>query len=192
MHRHIETVSAPVMDALVRYPWPGNVRELQNVIERGVILSKGSTLQVSMADLQVTPSQPGAAAVTSLPITLNDAEREHIVAALFATGWVVGGPKGAAARLGMKRSTLQKKRRRFKSSGFRGPPNATGAAGRANRVARHDQPDSAPARILVPKFFHTIPYVISLSACANRNSRCLKKIPVRLADSLNWRGFAHL
>jgi formate hydrogenlyase transcriptional activator len=108
MHRHIETVPSSVMEALVRYPWPGNVRELQNVIERAVILSKGSELQVSMSDLQVAPA-PSDGENTAAPVTLTDAERDHIVAALTATGWVVGGPKGAAARLGMKRSTLQKK-----------------------------------------------------------------------------------
>jgi formate hydrogenlyase transcriptional activator len=108
MHRHIDTIPSSVMDALVRYPWPGNVRELQNVIERAVILSKGPALQVSLSDLQVVPP-PTDAGETPSPITLTDAEREHIVAALTATHWVVGGPKGAAARLGMKRSTLQKK-----------------------------------------------------------------------------------
>ena len=108
MRRHIQTIPSSVMDALVRYPWPGNVRELQNVIERAVILSNGAALQVSMSDLQVVPAQTHAVAAPT-PITLTDAEREHIVAALAATGWVVGGPKGAAARLGMKRSTLQKK-----------------------------------------------------------------------------------
>ena len=91
----------------MRYPWPGNVRELQNVIERAVILSKGSALQVSLSDLRVPAGKNGEA--TSVPITLTDAEREHIVSALTATGWVVGGPKGAATRLGMKRSTLLKK-----------------------------------------------------------------------------------
>jgi formate hydrogenlyase transcriptional activator len=103
------------MDALVRYAWPGNVRELQNVIERAVILSNGPELMVCVGDLRTTTattamtvaaSSPPA---TSAPVTLNDAEREHILAALTATNWVVGGPKGAAARLGMKRSTLQKK-----------------------------------------------------------------------------------
>jgi formate hydrogenlyase transcriptional activator len=108
MHRHIDTVPSSVMGALVRYPWPGNVRELQNVIERAVILSKGPELQVSMSDLQAIPAQTDAGA-TPEPITLTDAEREHIIAALTATGWVVGGPKGAATRLGMNRSTLLKK-----------------------------------------------------------------------------------
>jgi formate hydrogenlyase transcriptional activator len=71
-------------------------------------LSKGSELRVPSSDLQVAPARLDGG-TTPEPITLTDAEREHIVAALDATGWVVGGPKGAAARLGMKRSTLQKK-----------------------------------------------------------------------------------
>jgi len=107
MGRRIETVPTAVMDALVRYPWPGNVRELQNVIERAVILSPGPTLEVSLVDLKAVP--PPASTVASpgeTPVALVDAEREHILAALVATGWVAGGPKGAAARLGMKRSTL--------------------------------------------------------------------------------------
>jgi len=110
MGRRIERISSGTMDALVRYPWPGNVRELQNIIERAVILSLGSTLEVPLADLRTVPApvQPGAAPIAT-PVTLVDAEREHIVDALVATGWVVGGPRGAAARLGMKRSTLQKK-----------------------------------------------------------------------------------
>ncbi len=108
MHRRIEAIPSSVMDALVRYSWPGNVRELQNVIERTVILSNGPALQVPMSDLQAVPAQTHAGAIP-IPITLTDAEREHIMAALTSTGWVVGGPKGAAAQLGMKRSTLQKK-----------------------------------------------------------------------------------
>jgi formate hydrogenlyase transcriptional activator len=73
-------------------------------------LSKGPTLTVSLADLQTAPVQTSAsAAPTHVSVTLLDAEREHILGALVATGWVVGGLKGAAARLGMKRSTLQKK-----------------------------------------------------------------------------------
>ena len=104
MGRRIESIPSATMDALSRYPWPGNVRELQNVIERAVILSPGTSLQVPLGDLQLSlqPSEPSVAAVT-----LADAEREHILSALEDTGWVLGGPKGAAARLGMKRSTLQ-------------------------------------------------------------------------------------
>ena len=105
--RRIETIPSAVMDALVRYPWPGNVRELQNVIERAVILSPGPSLQVPLSDLQAAAEE--ALAPAAAAVTLADAEREHILGALRETGWVVGGPKGAAARLGMKRSTLQKK-----------------------------------------------------------------------------------
>jgi formate hydrogenlyase transcriptional activator len=106
MGRRIETIPSSVMDALVHYAWPGNVRELQNVIERAVILSKGSTLQVSLADLQSTAANATAAAAPVASVTLTDAEREHILRALRDTNWVLGGPRGAAARLGMKRSTL--------------------------------------------------------------------------------------
>jgi formate hydrogenlyase transcriptional activator len=105
MGRRIEAIPSAVMDALVHYPWPGNVRELQNVIERAVILSPGSSLQVPLSDLPpaaVAAPAPTAAAA----VTLADADREHILGVLRDTGWVVGGPKGAAARLGMKRSTL--------------------------------------------------------------------------------------
>jgi formate hydrogenlyase transcriptional activator len=115
MGRRIETIPSAVLDALVSYPWPGNVRELQNVIERAVILSAGSSLQIPLGDLQSAATQAPAstaAAATQAPaptgeaVTLADAEREHILGALRETGGVVGGPKGAAARLGMKRSML--------------------------------------------------------------------------------------
>jgi formate hydrogenlyase transcriptional activator len=124
MGRQIDAIPSAVMDALVRYPWPGNVRELQNVIERAVILSPGPSLQVPPADLHsplavtdqesVAQEIPNSStsdepAIPGKTVTLADAEREHILSALRETNWVVGGPKGAAARLGMKRSTLQKK-----------------------------------------------------------------------------------
>jgi formate hydrogenlyase transcriptional activator len=110
MGRRIAAIPSKTMEALARYPWPGNVRELQNVIERAVILSAGTSLQVPLGDLQLEtqPSEPTAATVT-----LADAEREHILSTLRETGWVVGGPNGAAARLGMKRSTLQWKMKRL-------------------------------------------------------------------------------
>ena len=111
MGRRIETISSAVMDVLVRYPWPGNIRELQNVIERAVILSPGTSLQIPLGDLQ--PAATQASSPTGEAVTLADAEREHILGALVETGWVVGGPKGAAARLGMKRSTLQKKMKKL-------------------------------------------------------------------------------
>jgi formate hydrogenlyase transcriptional activator len=107
MGRRIETIPSSVMDALVQYPWPGNVRELQNVIERAVILSSGSSLHIPSGDLQTRA--PLAPVPSAVPVTLIDAEREHILGALRESAWVVGGSKGAASRLGMKRSTLQKK-----------------------------------------------------------------------------------
>jgi formate hydrogenlyase transcriptional activator len=111
MGRQIEAIPTSVMDALIRYPWPGNIRELQNVIERAVILSPGPALHIPPDDLK-----PGAVAadVSGDPaVTLADAEREHIVRALQATRWVLRGPSGAAARLGMKRSTLQWKMKKL-------------------------------------------------------------------------------
>ena len=112
MGRRIETIPAKVMEALVQYPWPGNIRELQNVIERAVILSSGRALQVPLGDLQpVVVPRTAATSAEARPasgeaVTLADAEREHIIAALRETSWILGGPRGAAARLGMKRSML--------------------------------------------------------------------------------------
>ncbi|MGH9594527.1 MAG: helix-turn-helix domain-containing protein, partial [Bryobacteraceae bacterium] len=82
--------------------WPGNIRELENLIERAVILSRGNDLEVPLKEFQDLPSESAAQ-----PITLHAAEREHILRALRETGWVLAGPHGAAARLGMKRTTLQ-------------------------------------------------------------------------------------
>ncbi len=111
MGRRVETIPTAVMEALVRYPWPGNVRELQNVIERAVILSPGPALQVPPSDLQ--PSAPPAPTPAAAPATLADAERDHILAVLRETGWVLGGPAGAAVRLGMKRTTLQSRMKKL-------------------------------------------------------------------------------
>jgi formate hydrogenlyase transcriptional activator len=110
MGRRIDTIPSAAMDALVRYPWPGNVRELQNVIERAVILSPGAALQVPPGDLQSAVTQ---APEPTAAVTLADAEREHILGALRETGGVLGGAEGAAARLGMKRSTLYKKMKKL-------------------------------------------------------------------------------
>jgi formate hydrogenlyase transcriptional activator len=110
MGRQIETIPARAMDALVQYPWPGNVRELENVIERAVILSPGPALHLNLADLKAAaPAEtpPGTA------VTLADAERDHILGVLRETGWVLGGPNGAAARLAMKRTTLQSKMKKL-------------------------------------------------------------------------------
>jgi formate hydrogenlyase transcriptional activator len=107
--KSIDVIPPETMDALVRYPWPGNVRELQNVLERAAILTLGPVLTISSEDL----STPGRAHPLQTGLSghkrtaLDDAERERIVAALEEAGWIVAGPKGAAARLGIKRSTLQ-------------------------------------------------------------------------------------
>jgi len=101
LKRKIESIPAEAMAALTRYPWPGNVRELENFIERSVLLSPGSVLRVAVEDLKAPPDLANTPATT-----LADAEREHILAALNQTNWVIGGPSGAAARLGMKRTTL--------------------------------------------------------------------------------------
>jgi formate hydrogenlyase transcriptional activator len=104
MKRNIETIPSATMEALTRYRWPGNIRELQNLMERAVILSLGSVLHVPLDDLE-TEAAVGQAQGKAQ--TLADAERRHIVATLTDTKWVVAGARGAAARLGMNRSTLQ-------------------------------------------------------------------------------------
>ncbi|MCU1221286.1 MAG: transcriptional regulator, NifA subfamily, Fis Family, partial [Candidatus Angelobacter sp.] len=101
MNRVIDTIPSETMNALVRYPWPGNIRELQNVIERAVILSTGPVLRVPLQDL---PDRPLVG--SARPQTLEDAERAHILATLKETKWVLAGPNGAAARLGMNRATV--------------------------------------------------------------------------------------
>jgi formate hydrogenlyase transcriptional activator len=105
MTKKIDTISAETMSTLVSYPWPGNIRELQNVIERAVILSRGPVLRVSLADLKA--KGPDANSSTNGAMTLEDIERRHILSVLEQTNWVFAGPNGAAARLGMKRPTLQ-------------------------------------------------------------------------------------
>ena len=101
MDKQIEHIPPETMSALISYQWPGNIRELQNFIERSVILTSGNILHPPLASLK------NAAEVESLgAITLEDAERDHILKTLEQTRWVVAGPNGAAARLGIKRSTL--------------------------------------------------------------------------------------
>ena len=105
MKKRIETVPSEAMKALQAYHWPGNVRELENFIERAVILTQGSDLVVSLTELKRTPSHVTNSGTT----TLEQAEREHILKALRESEWIIGGPVGAAAKLGMKRTTLQSK-----------------------------------------------------------------------------------
>jgi formate hydrogenlyase transcriptional activator len=101
MQRHIETIPAETMEALTASHWPGNVRELQNLIERAVILTRGTVLEVPLEGIRKTTG------VNTAAVTLAAAERDCILEALRAADWVLAGPDGAAARLGMKRSTLQ-------------------------------------------------------------------------------------
>lgn len=102
MRKNIETIPAEVMETLVNYSWPGNIRELRNIVERSVILTPGKRLIIPKDDLH--ESRPASRQTV---LTMDDAERRHILDALDASNWVVGGPGGAASMLGMKRSTLQ-------------------------------------------------------------------------------------
>jgi formate hydrogenlyase transcriptional activator len=102
MNRRIETIPSQAMEAFARYTWPGNVRELQNFIERAVILSPGSNLRPPLADLNETTIQSRSSKLSSL----EEVEREHVLRAIRESNWIIGGPNGAAARLGMKRTTL--------------------------------------------------------------------------------------
>jgi DNA-binding NtrC family response regulator len=108
MNKRIETIPEEAMAALCRYSWPGNIRELQNLVERAVIMTAGSVLQVQINELQ--PSGPIASTVGG---TLEDVERDRILQALRETGAVIGGQQGAAARLGLKRTTLLSKMQRL-------------------------------------------------------------------------------
>ena len=101
MDRQIDQIPAETMSALTSYPWPGNIRELQNFIERSVIVSSKGILTPPLASLNTAAETESTEAVT-----LEDVEREHIRKILERTRWVVAGPNGAAARLGIKRSTL--------------------------------------------------------------------------------------
>jgi formate hydrogenlyase transcriptional activator len=104
MGRRIKWISSSAMDALVGYAWPGNIRELQNLIERAVIRSTGDRLDVPVSEID---EGVGAPRTGSLPSTLEEAERAHILAALKECRWIQSGPRGAAQRLGINRTTLQ-------------------------------------------------------------------------------------
>jgi formate hydrogenlyase transcriptional activator len=120
LSKTIETIPSETMTMLVKYPWPGNIRELQNVIERAAILSTGPVLKVPSEDLR-PPNYAAPAVMAALAnprisqavpnrnmrAALDDAERQQILTALEQAKWIVAGPAGAAALLGMKRSTLQ-------------------------------------------------------------------------------------
>jgi formate hydrogenlyase transcriptional activator len=124
MDKAIESIPTEAMEALSQWHWPGNVRELENFIERAVILTRGTVLQLPMAELAVSGegSSSQRPRVTKPPSlnpgghearTLSSVERQYILKALDESNWVVGGPRGAAARLGLKRTTLQSRMRKL-------------------------------------------------------------------------------
>jgi formate hydrogenlyase transcriptional activator len=131
MNKVIDAIPSATMDALRRYQWPGNIRELQNMIERAVIISTGPVLSLDVADLKLAPASssqrkvfeekafeekaPASGSKTdgALRDVLHQTERQKILEALERSNWVVAGPKGAAAQLGTKRSTLQQKIRKL-------------------------------------------------------------------------------
>ena len=120
-NRVINTIPSETMEALVRYHWPGNIRELQNVIERAVIISKGTMLSVPLSGLQPdgirraghAATKPTQAEHKSLQEVLDETEQAEILRALEASNGIIAGPSGAAARLGIKRSTLQLRMQRL-------------------------------------------------------------------------------
>jgi formate hydrogenlyase transcriptional activator len=116
MNKKIRHIPDSVLAALMEYDWPGNIRELQNFIERAVILSPGEELLAPLSELQaphVVPRRESTWRVESNATALEDVEREHIIATLRQTQWVLGGDNGAAARLGVPRTTLIYKMRRL-------------------------------------------------------------------------------
>ena len=106
MNKRIDTIPQETMDALLRYQWPGNVRELQNFIERAVILSPQKILRAPTSELEPVPLRRETTEISAPLHGLAEMERKHILRALEASNWVIGGQNGAAQRLGMKRTSL--------------------------------------------------------------------------------------
>ncbi len=108
MGKAVDTIPTETMNVLMRYHWPGNIRELQNLMERAVILTAGSVLKPPLNDLHPAQAAQAAPAPARRKLeTMEEMERRHILGALEAAGWVISGPRGAAASLVLKRSTLQ-------------------------------------------------------------------------------------
>ncbi len=115
MKKPIDSIPAATLEALSRYHWPGNIRELENLVERAVILTQGPQLYVPLQELKLEERQAPPPSTT-----LEDAEREQVLRTLRDTQWVIGGPDGAAARLGLKRTTLTSKLKKLGLSRPRG------------------------------------------------------------------------
>jgi formate hydrogenlyase transcriptional activator len=126
-HKSIERVPDDVMEAFQRYDWPGNIRELQNVIERSVILTKSVDLRAPLAELTNEEMPYGDVC------TLADADRAHILATLSKTNWIVGGRNGAAARLGLNRTTLIAKKLRISREAARQNSDPFDSSGKAQQ-----------------------------------------------------------
>ena len=110
MKKPIDRIPTETMASLTGYSWPGNIRELQNLIERAVILSRGPVLEVPHAELKPpAKAEPDQTSSSSL----ENVEREHILRVLRDSNWVIGGPAGAAARLGLNRTTLNNRLRKL-------------------------------------------------------------------------------
>ena len=109
MNKNVASIPEHTLGAMRQYHWPGNIRELQNFVERAVILSEGPSLRAPIDDLR----NRAETTRTLQPVTLSEAESGHILSALRQTNWVVGGPRGAATRLGLKRTTLISKMRKL-------------------------------------------------------------------------------
>jgi len=136
MGKSIGNIPKETLDAFSSYPWPGNVRELQNLIERAVIRSENGVLPNPLPTLDAKPTNASLVAVTSAGEgTFNHSQRAWILQALHAAGWIVGGPRGAAAQLGLKRTTLISK---MKKLGIRRPVRETKTAWDQNPES--DQP----------------------------------------------------
>jgi transcriptional regulator with GAF, ATPase, and Fis domain len=111
--RHIDYIPQETMDALTSYNWPGNIRELQNLIERAVILSNDGVLPNPLPDMETGNRETHNLSISKNPSTLKEIERDLILRALEDHGWMVGGSDGAAAKLGLKRTTLIARMHRF-------------------------------------------------------------------------------
>ena len=133
--RRFDGIDSATVRRLVAYPWPGNIRELQNVLERTVILSAGPTLEVDPDVLGQTEDSPAGRASAAL----EDVERNHILAVLRQTKWVIDGPRGAAVMLGLHPNTL---RSRLKKLGLSAPPTIP--------RSRHDRSWCAPSSATRP------------------------------------------